>query len=128
MTMKENQLSDPDKRNYIHSLVDDLESDKKSVLLYIAFEFGLIVITITKRYPSAETMPWLMWISLISLFFSSFFFFEYFRELHCSRLKITSFLKEKELDIEKAHCMVKDDYARRSNQAHEEGGSIKGIL
>ena len=107
MTMKENQLSDPDKRDYIHSLVDDLESDKKSVLLYIAFEFGLIAITITKRYPLEEIMPWLVLISLIFLFFSSYLFFNYFRKLHCSRLEITSCLIE--LDIEEAHRIAKDD-------------------
>ncbi len=107
-SLKEDLLSEPaHRRDYIHSLIDDLESDKKSVMLYLAFEFGLIVITITKHYPAGKTMPWLVFISLILLLISSFLFFIYFRKLHCSRLQVTNCLME--LNIKKAYRIVKSD-------------------
>ena len=94
-------------RDYIHALIEDLESDKKSVLLYLAFELGLIVVVMTKTFPDSKSLPFLVLLSLSLLLISVLLFFMYFRELHCARLKVTICLKK--LDTDEAHRIVKSE-------------------
>ncbi len=94
-------------RDYIHALIEDLESDKKSLLLYLAFELGLIVVVMTKTFPDSKSLPFLVLLSLSLLLISVYLFFRYFRELHCARMKVTICLKK--LDTDEAHRIVKSE-------------------
>lgn len=94
-------------REYIHALIEDLESDKKSVLLYLVFELGLIVVVMTKTFPDIKSLPFLVLLSLNLLIISVLLFFRYFRELHCARLKVTKCLRKP--DIDEAHRIVKSE-------------------
>ena len=94
------------KKNYIDSLIEFLESDKKSVLLYVAFDFALIVTAVSDLYPSIEKIPPSVVFSLIFLFLSAYFFFMYYRALHLTRLKVTHTIIN--LDITKARGLITD--------------------
>jgi hypothetical protein len=94
-------------REYIRALIEDLESDKKSVLLYLVFELGLIVVVMTKTFPNSNSLPFLVLVSLSLLIISVLLFFKYFRELHCARLKVTTCFRK--TDVDEAHRIVKSE-------------------
>jgi hypothetical protein len=113
-------------RDYIHALIEDLESDKKSVLLYLAFELGLIVVVMTEIFPNGKLLPFLVLLSLTLLLLSVLLFFLYFRELHCARLQVTLCLRK--LDADKAHQIVKSEEAGIWQRHKAKYNWAKGLL
>jgi hypothetical protein len=88
---------------YAKELIDHIESDKKTVLLFVSFDIAIIAITINFVFSSSSNVPFdicgkvILIISLLCLSLSAFCFF-IGSELFTSRgleLLVTSILKAK---------------------------------
>jgi len=94
---------------YIEALIQDVESDKKAVLLYVLFEAGTIVFML-REFDSELILLRLVFIfAIVSLLISLWLFFKYFRALHKARLRLTNCLYS--LDANEAQSIIKSPLA-----------------
>lgn len=89
--------------DYVKQLIDHLESDKRSVLLYVLFDLGLLAITLNILFGSTQLalsciVKGIFSLSIISIGLSALFFFDYFRVIHVERLNLTKFFKNQTPD------------------------------
>ncbi len=76
-------MSDDLKREYIKELLSVIDEDKKSVLLYVAFDLAVVSLTLSEKIfqSPAKNSP-IVALGLILLLISAALFFTYYRKMH----------------------------------------------
>ena len=91
------------KKEYIRSLLVVTEEDKKSVLLYVAFDLAVVSLTLSgKLVQGSANQSWLTVAGLVLLLVSAFVFFRYYRRIHLSSFALAKTLLR--LDVEEAEA------------------------
>lgn len=94
------------KKEYIKSLLAVTEEDKKSVLLYVAFDLAVVSLTLSEKLlPGAGTRSPLTVTGLILLLLSAFLFFDYYRKIHLSSFALAKTLLD--LNVANAEKLTK---------------------
>ncbi len=76
-------MSDDLKKEYIKKLLSIIHEDKKSVLLYVAFDLSVVSLTLSERiFQSPPKNSPFVASGLILLLISAAFFFNYYRKMH----------------------------------------------
>jgi hypothetical protein len=83
--------------NYAKELINQIESDKKSVILFVSFDLALIALTLNfvifknNMFIFGPFSKLILIISLLAISLSAFLYFNWYRLLHTERIKITSY-------------------------------------
>jgi hypothetical protein len=76
-------MSDDLKKEYIKGLLSVMDEDKKSVLLYVAFDLAVVSLTLSEKiFQSPPKNSSIVASGLILLLISAFLFFNYYRKMH----------------------------------------------
>ncbi|MCP4340697.1 MAG: hypothetical protein GY799_17875 [Desulfobulbaceae bacterium] len=76
-------MSDDLKKEYIKELLSVIDEDKKSVLLYVAFDLAVVSLTLSEKiFQSPSKNSPIVALGLILLLISAAFFFNYYRKMH----------------------------------------------
>jgi len=71
------------KTDYIKELLSVVNEDKKSVLLYVAFDLAVVSLVLSEKlFQGPEDNSRYVVLGLICLLISAFFFFNYYRKMH----------------------------------------------
>jgi len=91
--LREDLVSDDLRKEYIKTLLSLLEEDKKSVLLYVAFDLAVVSLTLSEKLLQGPTSksPFVA-AGLCLLLASAAMFFNYYRKLHLSTFRLADVL------------------------------------
>lgn len=82
-------MSDDLKKEYITALLSVIDEDKKSVLLYVAFDLAVVSLTLSEKiFQSPPKNSPIVAAGLILLLISAALFFNYYRKMHLASFEI----------------------------------------
>ena len=82
-------MSDDLKREYIKGLLSVIDEDKKSVLLYVAFDLAVVSLTLSEKiFQSPPKNSPIVASGLILLLISAALFFNYYRKMHLASFEM----------------------------------------
>jgi hypothetical protein len=104
LTLKEKHVAEDLKRIYIQAIISVVEEDKRSVLLYVAFDLAVVSLTLSEKILQSTTAksPYVA-AGLCLLLASAGLFFNYYRKVHLSTFAIADQLLS--LDTAKARSI-----------------------
>ncbi len=77
------------KKEYIKELLAVIDEDKKSVLLYVAFDLAVVSLTLSEKiFETAPPNSPVIASGLILLLFSAALFFNYYRKMHLASFAV----------------------------------------
>lgn len=99
------------KKEYIKSMLSLMEEDKKSVLLYVAFDLAVISLVISEKILTVENFfrPVVV-VGLVYLLISVSLFFAYYRKMNLAAFPVTRTLLT--LDVAKADAIRAEAWAK----------------
>lgn len=82
-------MSDDLKREYIKGLLSVIDEDKKSALLYVAFDLAVVSLTLSEKiFQSPPKNSPIVASGLILLLISAALFFSYYRKMHLASFEM----------------------------------------
>lgn len=82
-------MSDELKKEYIKGILSVIDEDKKSVLLYVAFDLAVVSLTLSEKiFQSPPGNSPIVAAGLILLLVSAALFFNYYRKMHLASFKL----------------------------------------
>ena len=82
-------MNDELKKEYIKGLLSVIDEDKKSVLLYVAFDLAVVSLTLSEKiFHSPPKNSPIVAVGLILLLISAALFFNYYRKMHLASFKL----------------------------------------
>lgn len=76
-------MGEDQRKDYIKELLSVVNEDKKSVLLYVAFDFAVVSLILSKKiFESSPENANVVAIGLVILLSSAALFFNYYRKMH----------------------------------------------
>lgn len=82
-------MNDELKQEYIKGLLSVIDEDKKSVLLYVAFDLAVVSLTLSEKiFQSPPGNSPIVAAGLILLLISAALFFNYYRKMHLASFKL----------------------------------------
>lgn len=82
-------MSDDLKKEYIKGLLSVIDEDKKSVLLYVAFDLAVVSLTLSEKiFQSPPGNSPIVAAGLILLLISAALFFNYYRKMHLASFNL----------------------------------------
>jgi hypothetical protein len=108
---KEAKVADELEREYIKSIMTVVEEDKKSVLLYVAFDLSVVSLTLSGKIFNTTTYKSpIVAAGLCLLLVSAALFFNYYRKVHLSTFLIADQLLK--LNVKKARAIPTETWER----------------
>ncbi len=97
-------MSEELNKDYIKSIISVVEEDKKSVLLYVAFDFAVVSLTLSEKLLQAPSNnSKFVAVALCLLLGSAALFFNHYRKIHLCTFKIVDQLLT--LDTDRARAI-----------------------
>lgn len=116
-------MSEDLSKDYIKALIDLAEEDKKSVLLYVAFDLSVVSLTLSEKvFQGAQAHSLVVAAGLVLLLLSATLFFHYYRTRHLATFALVEQLLT--LDVQAARQIPKDNW-RRQKVAYRIGYSVR---
>lgn len=115
-------MSDDLSKDYINAIISVVEEDKKSVLLYVAFDLAVVSLTLSEKLLQGSTVksPFVA-MALCLLLVSAALFFNHYRKIHLSTFEIVDQLLT--LDTKKARSIPSDTW-----QKHKTGYQVGYVV
>ena len=100
-------MSEQQKNEYIKGLLSIVNEDKKSVLLYVAFDFAVVSLILSNKiFEVNPNNVNIVTIGLVTLLISAVLFFNYYRKMHLACFELAKQLLN--LNVERAEQIPKE--------------------
>ena len=118
-------MTDDLKKEYIKSIISVVEEDKKSVLLYVAFDLAIVSLTLSGKIVDNEfAKSSVVAPGLLFLLISATYFFNHYRKIHLSTFAIIDQILT--LDTDRARAIPTETWVKHS-EGYRIGYMIRAV-